>query len=199
MKKQVKRLMRLSLLGMEDSVQTVQIPYFSDDGNTVLERTIPVKKVMTEEGEVFVTTVYDLTLANYGVNRGLGGQEPKDFNDDVPFTPAWQEKTGVKRELIIQIAREFAQNAVDTNGRSMIIVGAGINHWFNSDTIYRAVLNLVLLVGAQGVNGGRITLGKKNYDQQKDGKQSQWQRLARATEITKRYIFLLFRNRSMAL
>ena len=120
---------------MEDSVQTVQIPYFSDDGNTVLERTIPVKKVMTEEGEVFVTTVYDLTLANYGVNRGLGGQEPKDFNDDVPFTPAWQEKmTGVKRELIIQIAREFAQNAVDTNGRSMIIVGAGINHWFNSDT-----------------------------------------------------------------
>ncbi len=53
---------------------------------------------MTEEGEVFVTTVYDLTLANYGVNRGLGGQEQKDFNDDVPFTPAWQEKiTGVKR------------------------------------------------------------------------------------------------------
>ena len=103
---------RLSLLGMEESIGTVQIPYFSDDGNKVLERTIPVKKVMTEEGEVFVTTVYDLTLANYGVNRGLGGQEPKDFNDDVPFTPAWQEKmTGVKRELIIQIAREFAQNA----------------------------------------------------------------------------------------
>ena len=47
---------------------------------------------MTEEGELFVTTVYDLTLANYGVNRGLGGQEPKDFNDDIPFTPAWQEK-----------------------------------------------------------------------------------------------------------
>ena len=46
-----------------------------------------------------------------------------------------KRKTGVKRELIIQIAREFAQNAVDTNGRSMIIVGAGINHWFNSDTL----------------------------------------------------------------
>ena len=36
---------RLSLLGMEDSVQTVQIPYFSDDGNKVLERTIPVKRL----------------------------------------------------------------------------------------------------------------------------------------------------------
>ena len=152
---------------------------------------------MTEEGELFVTTVYDLTLANYGVNRGLGGQEPKDFNDDIPFTPAWQEKmTGVKRELIIQIAREFAQNAVDTNGRSMIIVGAGINHWFNSDTIYRAVLNLVLLVGAQGVNGG----GWAHYvGQEKLRPAEGWQTIAmakdwQATEITKRYILLLFRN-----
>ncbi|ONG81184.1 nitrate reductase subunit alpha [Bacillus cereus] len=171
---------RLSLLGMEDYVGTVQIPYFSDDGNKVLERTIPVKKVMTEEGEVFVTTVYDLTLANYGVNRGLGGQEPKDFNDDVPFTPAWQEKmTGVKRELIIQIAREFAQNAVDTNGRSMIIVGAGINHWFNSDTIYRTVLNLVLLVGAQGVNGG----GWAHYvGQEKLRPAEGWQTIAMAKD-----------------
>ena len=106
--------------------------------------------------EVFyTTTVYDLTLANYGVDRGFGGECAKSLDDAIPFTPAWQEKiTGVKRELVTQIAREFAQNALDTNGRSMIIVGAGINHWFNSDTIYRAVFNLVLFVGAQGVNGG---------------------------------------------
>ncbi len=36
----------------------------------------------------------------------------------------------------------------------MIIMGAGINHWFNSDTIYRSILNLVMLCGCQGVNGG---------------------------------------------
>ena len=36
---------RLSLLGMEESIGTVQIPYFSDDGNKVLERTIPVKRL----------------------------------------------------------------------------------------------------------------------------------------------------------
>ncbi len=113
-----------------------------------------------------------------------------------------REMTGVKRDLIIQIAREFAQNAVDTNGRSMIIVGAGINHWFNSDTIYRAVLNLVLLVGAQGVNGG----GWAHYvGQEKLRPAEGWQTIAMAkdwqgaTEITKWYIFLLFRNRSMAL
>ena len=29
-------------------------------------------------------------------------------------------------------------NAEESNGRSMIIMGAGTNHWFHSDTIYRA-------------------------------------------------------------
>src|SRR5690606_18432451 len=37
---------------------------------------------------------------------------------------------------------------------SMIIMGSGINHWFHSDAIYRTILNLVLLTGCQGVNGG---------------------------------------------
>ena len=36
----------------------------------------------------------------------------------------------------------------------MIIMGAGTNHWFHSDTIYRAMLTLTTLTGCQGVNGG---------------------------------------------
>src|SRR5690625_5030112 len=36
----------------------------------------------------------------------------------------------------------------------MIALGGGTNHWFHSDQIYRAILNLVLLTGSQGVNGG---------------------------------------------
>lgn len=36
----------------------------------------------------------------------------------------------------------------------MIVMGAGTNHWYNSDLIYRAMLNLVLLCGCQGRNGG---------------------------------------------
>ena len=46
------------------------------------------------------------------------------------------------------------QNAEDTGGRSMIIMGAGTNHWFHSDQIYRAMLALTTLTGCQGVNGG---------------------------------------------
>ena len=36
----------------------------------------------------------------------------------------------------------------------MIIMGAGTNHWFHSDTIYRAFLTLTTLTGCQGRNGG---------------------------------------------
>jgi nitrate reductase alpha subunit len=72
-----------------------------------------------------------------------------------PYTPAWQEGiTSVAAESVIRIASEFAQNAVDSNGRSMIALGAGTNHWYHSDTIYRAIISLVLLTGSQGKNGG---------------------------------------------
>lgn len=146
---------RLSLLGIEDTCVTIQVPYFANGNKEMLMRAVPVKKIETTEGSVYVTTVYDLTLANYGVDRGIGGGCAKTLLDKVPFTPAWQEEiTGVKAEIVTKVAREFADNAVKTKGRSMIIVGAGINHWYHSDMIYRAVLNLVLFVGAQGVNGG---------------------------------------------
>ncbi|PPK01238.1 nitrate reductase subunit alpha, partial [Staphylococcus aureus] len=100
--------------------------------------------------------IYDLMLSQYGVNRFNTDLEAKDYDDESSiYTPAWQEKiTGVKPSIVVQVGREFAQNAIDTGGRSMIIMGAGINHWFNSDTIYRSVLNLVTLCATQGVNGG---------------------------------------------
>ena len=38
---------------------------------------------MTESGEiVLVTTAYDLLMGQYGVNRGLAGQYPTDYDDE---------------------------------------------------------------------------------------------------------------------
>ena len=147
---------RMTLLGVEDEVVGIDIPYFDDNKRDLLKRSVPIKKVMVNGEELYVTTVFDIMLANYGIHRGLNnGDYPQDYDDIKPYTPAWQEEfTGVDRNQVIQIAREFAQNAVDTKGRSMIIMGAGINHWYHGDTIYRAILNLVLLTGSQGVNGG---------------------------------------------
>ncbi|WP_284141626.1 nitrate reductase subunit alpha [Virgibacillus sp. LDC-1] len=145
----------LSFLGSEDNIVSVDMPYFDDISKRMVKRAVPVKTIEINGKQEYITTVYDLMLANYGIDRGIGGEVAKQYDDIAPFSPAWQETiSGVDRNLVIKIAREFAQNAIDTKGRSMIIMGAGINHWFNSDTIYRAIINLVMMVGAQGVNGG---------------------------------------------
>jgi len=147
----------LTVLGQEDRIVDIDFPFFDRDQTRTVSRPVPVKIVVKASGEeIYVTTVFDLMLAHYGVNRKeLGKGKSFSYEDQHPYTPAWQEKyTGIDKKLVVKIAREFAQNAVDTKGRSMIIMGAGINHWFNGDTIYRSILNLVLLTGSQGVNGG---------------------------------------------
>ena len=55
---------------------------------------------------------------------------------------------------MIRIAREFAHNAEESGGRSMIIMGAGICQWFHGDATYRAVLAMLILTGSMGRNGG---------------------------------------------
>ncbi len=146
---------KLSLLDTTGAVVEVRLPRFEAvDGSAGWElRGVPVRQV----GGQVVTTVFDLLLAQYGVGRpGLPGRWPSSYDDATgAYTPAWQEAvTGVPAQAAARIAREFAQNAEDTGGRSMIIMGAGTNHWFHSDTIYRAFLALTTLTGCQGVNGG---------------------------------------------
>ncbi len=61
---------------------------------------------------------------------------------------AWAEAiTGVPRERIIAVAREFANNAEQTKGKSMVILGAGLNHWYNMDMNYRGIINLLVMCG----------------------------------------------------
>ena len=146
------------LLSLHDSAEemvAVTMPRFDSPagvGPTML-RGVPVRTV----GGHRVTTVFDLLLASYGVARtGLPGDWPTGYDDaSSPATPAWQEQhTGVPAHLAERIGREFAQNALDSGGRSMIVMGAGTNHYFHSDTIYRAFLTLTTLTGCQGRNGG---------------------------------------------
>jgi len=146
----------LTLLGREHELVTVDLPRFDEpaesEGGTWQRRGVPAVRV----GGRLVTTVFDLLLAQYGVRReGLPGDWPQGYDDGKPYTPAWQEEiTGVDRGRVIRVAREFARNAERSRGRSLIVMGAGTNHWYHSDQIYRAMLSLVVLCGCQGVNGG---------------------------------------------
>ncbi|MCG7611157.1 MULTISPECIES: nitrate reductase subunit alpha [Mycobacterium] len=143
----------LTLLGNHDDTAAVALPRFDSDKPGVLERGVPTKTIAGHR----VTTVFDLMMAQYGVGRdGLPGRWPSGYDDaSEPYTPAWQEEiTGVPAQAAERIAREFADNAERSKGRSMILMGAGTNHWFHSDQIYRSFLTLVMLTGCQGVNGG---------------------------------------------
>ncbi|NLC35689.1 MAG: nitrate reductase subunit alpha, partial [Alcaligenaceae bacterium] len=62
--------------------------------------------------------------------------------------------TTVPPHLVVQVAREFAQNAHDTEGRSMVIVGAALNHWYHMDMTYRGIINMLMMCGCIGKSGG---------------------------------------------
>ncbi|HET6182400.1 MAG TPA: nitrate reductase subunit alpha [Acetobacteraceae bacterium] len=122
----------------------------------VLVRNVPARTLALKEGAVPVATVFDLLCGNYGLDRGFGGAHvARSYEDDVPFTPAWAERvTGVPRHHIVHVAREFAANAEQTQGRSMVILGAGLNHWYHMDMAYRGIINLLVLCGCIGQSGG---------------------------------------------
>ena len=183
--------LRLGLKGVEDDVVKVRFPYFANTASngfastnhpSVLVRNIPVKKIKLASGEeALVACVYDLLMANYGVDQGYGGEHlAGSYSDMEPYTPAWAEAiTSVTRENIIATARAFATNAEKTRGKSMVIIGAGMNHWYHMDMNYRAVMNMLILCGCVGQSGG----GWAHYvGQEKLRPQTGWAPLAFATD-----------------
>ena len=182
--------LKLSLAESPDEVVPVAFPYFggrasqhfvATDHGEILERNVPARRVELADGEALVVTVFDLFCANHGLDRGFGGQNvARSYDDDVPFTPAWAERiTGVGRDKIITVAREFATNAEKTNGRSMVILGAGLNHWYHMDMNYRGIMDLLIMCGCVGQSGG----GWSHYvGQEKLRPQTGWQPLAFALD-----------------
>jgi len=172
----------LTLLGQHDEIASVAFPYFGgNDHNEVLPRNVPVKRISVEGKEMLVATVFDLLVANYGIDRGLGGDNiASSYDDDVPYTPAWAQKhTTVNKEAIITVAREFADNAHKTHGKSMVILGAALNHWYHNDMIYRGIINMLVMCGCVGQSGG----GWAHYvGQEKLRPQTGWTALAFALD-----------------
>ena len=147
----------LTFLPAHDEVVQVRLDDFGE-GRTV-RRGVPVKRIRTGDGKTAtVTTVYDLLMAQYGVSRGLPGDYPRDYDDDSQaYTPAWAEKyTGMGRDVLIRFAREWSTTAELTKGRCMVIIGAGVNHWYHANLMYRAAIQALMFCGCVGVNGGGL-------------------------------------------
>ncbi|HIP23686.1 MAG TPA: nitrate reductase subunit alpha, partial [Rhodobacteraceae bacterium] len=184
--------LKLSFIQEEDrdDVMGVDFPYFGGQATEnfvkcehpdVMTKNVPVKRIKSGKKEILVATVFDLFCANYGLDRGLGGEwVSKDYSDDIPYTPAWAEKiTGVPADKIEVVAREFATNAEKTKGKSMVILGAGLNHWYHMDMNYRGIINMLVMCGCVGQSGG----GWSHYvGQEKLRPQTGWQPLAFALD-----------------
>lgn len=141
----------LSLYGREVSAGVeVLLPHFGADGRPgAVRRGVPATR-LGGAGGTLVTTVFDLLLARYGVDRpGLPGHWPESYAEaDTPGTPAWQEAhTSVPAAVCIRIAHEFARTAERSKGRCAILVGADIGRHLHGDTLRRAVLALLRLTG----------------------------------------------------
>lgn len=174
----------LAAEGDHDAVVEVGFPYFGEESDSVpsvLCRNIPARRLRIGGEDVLVATVFDLLCANYGLDRGLGGEwTASEYTDDIPFTPCWAERiTGVDQKLIEMVAREFALNAEQTEGRSMVILGAGLNHWYHMDMHYRGIINMLAMCGCIGKSGG----GWSHYvGQEKLRPQTGWLPLAFALD-----------------
>jgi nitrate reductase alpha subunit len=147
---------QLSFIDSQPQMVNVDFEEFGSD--RMFSRGVPAKWIETEEGPVLVATVYDLMMAQFGVDRGLGGEYPADYNDEnQSYTPAWQERwSGVGRDTVIKFAREWASTAEKTEGKCMVIIGAGINHWYHNNLIYRSAITALMLCGCVGKNGGGL-------------------------------------------
>jgi nitrate reductase alpha subunit len=161
----------LTLLAKEAERAVVSFSDFTDTFNIVIGKTnghgrkarellreVPAKRIKGKDREFLVTTAFDLLMAQAGVSRGLKGDYPKDYDDPKPYTPAWQEpQTGVSRNLAIQVAREFAENAEKTKGKSLFITGPGLQHFYHGASMYyRSEAVMLALCGCNGVNGGNF-------------------------------------------
>ena len=148
------------LLDTPDALVPVAFPDFSDGSGEVSHtRSIPARRVQTRDGEVLVTTGLELLLGTYGVRRtAQPGDWAEGYTDErAPYTPAWQERfTGVQAEVVVTFARQFARTAELTDGRCSVIIGAGVNHWYHNNLIYRACITPLVLCGCVGKNGGGL-------------------------------------------
>src|SRR4029434_7208251 len=98
----------LSFIDQSDAVVQVE---FDDFANGVPEaatptvaRGVPVRRIATADGEVLVTTGFDLLIGQCGGGRGLDGGDPSGYDDEnALFTPAWQERfTGIVRDTVLR-------------------------------------------------------------------------------------------------
>jgi nitrate reductase alpha subunit len=166
-----------------------RFPYFGNaasngfaatDHPDVLVRNVPVKRLQLKDGEALVATVYDLlspTTASTGLWRRAMSRAPSTTTALHAGLGGADHRRAARADH--RRGARFADNAEKTNGKSMVIIGAAMNHWYHMDMNYRGVINMLVMCGCVGQSGG----GWAHYvGQEKLRPQSGWAPLAFALD-----------------
>ena len=115
----------------------------SDGSGGVLRRGVPVRRVAGR----LVTTVFDLMLAQYGVQRDGSARHVaaglRRRGRALHARLAGADHVGARRAGACGSPGRWPPTPRSPQGRTMIIMGAGICQWFHGDATYRAVLALL--------------------------------------------------------
>ena len=141
-------------------------------------RNVPVTRIALNDGEALVASVFDLLCANYGARSRPRRRHLRESYDDdrALYAGLGRRRSPACRAIRSSRSRaNLPHNAEKTDGRSMVIVGAGLNHWYHMDMNYRGIINMLVMCGCVGQSGG----GWSHYvGQEKLRPQTGWMPLA---------------------
>ena len=134
----------------------VLLPRFDalDGSGGVLRRGVPVRRVGGQAGHHRVRPdAGPVRRAPRRAARRLAGRLRRRRRALHPGL-AGADHLGARPSRWCGSPGRWPRNAEESEGRTMIIMGAGICQWFHGDATYRAVLALLMLTGSMGRNGG---------------------------------------------
>ena len=145
---------------------TVAFPYFGNrehehfagtDHPSVLVRNVPAKRVQLEgrrgAGRHGLRPVRRQLRPRSRLRRRATSPSPTTRTCPTR-RPGRRRSPACRATRSSTVAREFAPNAEKTKGRSMVIIGAAMNHWYHCDMNYRGVINMLVMCGCVGQSGG---------------------------------------------
>ena len=78
----------------------------------------------------------------------------KSYDDNVPYTPLGKSRSPVPRATGAHRGSPVRRQRRQDQGRSMVIIGAAMNHWYHCDMNYRGIINMLMMCGCVGQSGG---------------------------------------------
>ncbi|MEZ5424117.1 MAG: hypothetical protein R2682_13635 [Pyrinomonadaceae bacterium] len=106
------------------------------NGDTVFKRNVPTRTIETDGGDD------DIRPSDVAVRRGqaLGGSLIRKIMTMRARTRVAGEFSGVEARDGHQVRPRMGYHRRKTEGKCMVIIGAGVSHWYHNNLIYRSAM-----------------------------------------------------------